>query len=345
MRKVDVKAEGAVLVTGGAGFIASHLIEALLRAKVPVVSIDNFDPFYARSAKEDNLRELKRIAKEAKTAFDFHEMDLNDLVIAQGGPSDPLARYAITRVIHLAAKAGVRPSLEDPQAYLRANVQGTLQLLEYCRVRGIRDMIFGSSSSVYGNETSTTFREDMAAVLPVSPYAATKRAGELYCATYAHLYQMKISCLRFFTVYGPRQRPDLAIHKFARQIIDGVPIKVFGDGSTERDYTHVSDIVTGIISALNWTMASPAGTYEIFNIGGSQTTSLKTLITLIEKSLGMKAKVIREPLQPGDVLRTCADVSKAERVLGYSPKIRPPEGIEDFASWIGGMRAPARKAA
>jgi UDP-glucuronate 4-epimerase len=317
-----------VLVTGAAGFIASHLVERLLERGTPVLGVDCFDPFYPRSVKESNLSALRKAADESRAPFVFLEKDVNDC--ADGA----LDGYAVESVVHLAAKAGVRPSILDPIGYLHANVSGTLALLEYCRKAGVRRFVFGSSSSVYGNSTPVPFREDAIADHPISPYAASKRAAELYCANYAHLYGLRIASLRFFTVYGPRQRPDLAIHKFAQLMNEGRPIVLYGDGRSSRDYTYVSDIVTGITSALTWLESAPEGTYDTFNLGGSATTPLIGLVRLLESSLGMKASLLREPAQPGDVERTFAEISKSQRALGYQPTVPIAEGIRLFAEWF-----------
>jgi len=324
-----------ILVTGSAGFIAFHVIEALLRSGRSVVGIDNFDDFYPRAVKERNLADLRAIAKQTGRSFRFVETDIAQITQTFSEDQD------FTAVIHLGAKAGVRPSLTEPEAYLHANVTGTLRILEFCRARGIGRIIFGSSSSVYGDDTPAPFSETAHAVSPISPYAVSKRAGELYCSTYATLYPMTIAALRFFTVYGPRQRPDLAIHKFARQISEGTPLVLYGDGSNERDYTYVTDIVQGVMGALQWTAGQKPGTYDIFNLGGSQTTSLKRLVALLEENLGVKAKIQWAPMQPGDVQRTFADTAKARRILGYSPKIKIDEGIAKFVTWF----TPRKKAA
>ncbi len=313
-----------VLVTGAAGFIASHLVRGLLEEGNSVVGIDNFDPFYSRTIKERNLQELQGFAKAKHANFEFYEMDLASL------PALQKATQAPNLVIHLAAKAGVRPSIEDPLAYVQANVAGTLSVLEFCRTNGVDQLLFGSSSSVYGNDSKAPFREDAGAVQPISPYGATKRSGELFCSTYANLYGMRIASLRFFTVYGPRQRPDLAIHKFTRLIQENKPVPFFGDGSTARDYTEVRDIVSGILKAKTWIQDSPRATHEIFNLGGSRTTTLLRLVELIEGALGQSAILDRRPGQAGDVELTYADVTKAGKILGYHPSIGIEEGIHSF---------------
>lgn len=317
-----------VLVTGAAGFIAFHAIEALLKSGHHVLGIDNFDAFYDRAIKEANLRDLREFAGKTGASFEFREGDICDL--------EPGFRkeLEISGILHLAAKAGVRPSLLNPEAYLRANVQGTLRLLEFARHRGIKRFVFGSSSSVYGDSTPVPFSEEASVDQPVSPYAATKRSCELFCRNYSHLYGISVASLRFFTVYGPRQRPDLAIHKFTRLIANGDTITLYGDGSTERDYTFVTDIIRGVIGAFDWIDHSAPGSFEIFNLGGSRTTSLKRLVELIEAELGIQARIEWAPMQPGDVIRTYASVGKARAQLGYSPQIPIETGIARFVEWF-----------
>lgn len=320
-----------ILVTGAAGFIAYHLIEELLRVGYSVVGIDNFDLFYDRAIKDRNLADLNSYSKEAKGTFQFIETDLTEL------STEFLKEVKFDAVIHLAAKAGVQPSLKIPEDYFRVNTSGTLRLLEFCRARGIKNILFGSSSSVYGNDTPGPFSEKASADRPISPYAASKRSAELYCHTYASLYGLKIAVLRFFTVYGPRQRPDLAIHKFTKLISSGQPVVLYGDGSTERDYTYVTDIVSGIVGALNWVESSPdasVGVFEIFNLGGSETTSLKKLVELIEQSMNTTARIQWSEMQPGDVNRTFADLTKSKQYLGYSPQTPIQKGIPRFVEWF-----------
>ncbi|MGE5748427.1 MAG: NAD-dependent epimerase/dehydratase family protein, partial [Gemmatimonas sp.] len=232
------------------------------------------------------------------------------------------------------ARAGVRPSLERPLDYVRTNVDGTQSMLDIARTRAIRPFVFGSSSSVYGDSTAVPFSESAAADMPISPYAATKRAAELLCHSQAHLFGLSVVCLRLFTVYGPRQRPDLAIHKFAKLMSSGEEIPFFGDGSTERDYTFVDDIVDGVERALDWVVTAPASAFEIINLGESQTTSLAALVELISKSLHVTPKLRRLPVQPGDVQRTCADVSRARKLIGYEPRTSMEEGIRRFVEWF-----------
>ena len=320
----------AYLVTGAAGFIGSHVVDALLAGGHHVVGLDNFDDFYPRAVKERNLA-----AAAGSEAFRLVDGDVRDArLLAE------LLRAEMV-VVHLAARAGVRPSIQEPERYASVNVLGTVQVLEAARLAGVRRVVFASSSSVYGDTAPVPFREDWPAVEPISPYAATKRAGELLCATYAHLYPLRIAALRFFTVYGPRQRPDLAIHAFTRRTAAGESIPFFGDGSAERDYTYVDDIVAGVLGAVAWTGAGAGldGAFEIVNLGESRTTRLDRLVELIAAALaaeGLPAvvRLERRPPQPGDVRRTCADVSKARRLLGYAPSVPVEEGIPRFVRWF-----------
>lgn len=313
-----------ILVTGAAGFIGGHTCRALLEAGYQVTGVDNFDPFYARSLKEEGLREL-----EGRPGFAFMEADVRDQTAMVAALADTEA------VVHLAARAGVRPSIEDPALYASVNVEGTVRLLEACRQAGVRRFVFGSSSSVYGDDSPIPFREDAPAIRPISPYAATKRAGELLAQVHAQLHGIRVAALRFFTVYGARQRPDLAIHKFTRLLAQGREIQQYGDGSTERDYTHVDDILRGVLGAVRWTEPSEPG-FEIFNLGESRTVRLDYLIELISRSLGVKPRVRRLPAQPGDVERTCADIRKAREILGYEPCIPIEVGIPQFVAWYEG---------
>jgi UDP-glucuronate 4-epimerase len=311
------------LVTGAAGFIGSHVAEALLARGDEVVALDNFDPFYPRAVKEANLATLRRAP-----GFRLVEGDVRDRGVAEASLRGAEA------VVHLAARAGVRPSLEDPAGYAAVNVEGTAVMLDAARRAGVRRFVFGSSSSVYGDAAAVPFREDEPALEPISPYAATKRAGELLCATFRQLYAMRVVALRFFTVYGPRQRPDLAIHKFTRLIGRGEAVPFYGDGSTERDYTHIDDIVGGVLAAIDRTGArEEEDGLEIINLGGSRTTRLDALVGLIARAVGREAVLERLPAQPGDVRRTCADVAKAGRLLGYRPTTRVEEGIPRFVRW------------
>jgi UDP-glucuronate 4-epimerase len=259
--------------------------------------------------------------------FTFREQDMLDV----GALAALLT--AETVVVHLAAKAGVRPSLADPVAYARTNVTGTAAVLEAARRAGVSRIVFGSSSSVYGNSTPVPFREDAVAIEPVSPYAATKRAGELLLSSVAPIYGFRAASLRFFTVYGPRQRPDLAIHAFARKIVDGQPITVFGDGTQSRDYTYCDDIVAGVLAAIDWTTTAPLGV-EHFNLGGNRTVSTGAMVAEIARALDIEPVIQRAPMQPGDVERTSADLTKAHAVLGYAPKTSFPEGVGRFVAWL-----------
>jgi UDP-glucuronate 4-epimerase len=308
-----------VVVTGAAGFIGSHTCEALLAQGRDVVGVDNFDPFYAREIKERNLAGLR-----GHPRFRFVEADV---------ARDPLPLEGARAVLHLAARPGVRPSLADPAGYVVANVVATARLLEACRQAGIRRIVLGSSSSVYGDTTPAPFREDAPAVEPISPYAATKRAAELLAHAFVHLYGQRIICLRFFTVYGPRQRPDLAIHRFTSLIARGQAVTVHGDGSSERDYTYITDALDGICAAVDWTARDEPGALEIVNIGGGARVRLDHLIALIRSTLGRELRLERRPDQPGDVRVTAADLERARRVLGYRPRVGIEEGIRHFVRW------------
>ena len=306
-------------MTGAAGFIGSHVCEALVARGHAVVGVDNFDPFYARAVKERNLERLR-----SNRAFRFVEADV---------ARDSLPLDGVSAVLHLAAKPGVRPSLEDPGAYTEANVTATARVFDAARRAGIARVVFGSSSSVYGNTTAAPFAEGAPALEPISPYAATKRAGELLAYAFAHLYPLRIICLRFFTVYGPRQRPDLAIHRFTDLIARGQPVRMHGDGSSERDYTYISDCVDGVLAALARTEAAAAGSVEMLNIGGGARVRLDRLIALIAKALGREARIERHPDQPGDVRLTDADLHRAEQALRYRPRVGIEEGIRNFVRW------------
>ena len=311
-----------LLVTGAAGFIGSHLCEALLTAGHDVAGIDNFDPFYARAVKERNLAGMC-----GRRGFRFVEADL---------VRDPLPLKGVEAIVHLAARPGVQPSLEDPAAYMETNVTGTARLLDQARRAGIARVVFGSSSSVYGESTPSPFSEDAVADTPISPYAASKRAGELECRVFSHLYGTHIACLRFFTVYGPRQRPDLAIHRFTARILAGQPIQMRGDGSSAREYTYVSDVVDGILAALDWTArggANGAEPWRVFNLGGGERVRLDRLIALIGAAAGREPVVERGTDQPGDVSLTAADLRRAGRELGYRPRVGIEEGIRRFVTW------------
>jgi UDP-glucuronate 4-epimerase len=308
-----------ILVTGGAGFIGSHLAERLLADGHDAAILDDFNDFYDPQIKRRNVEKLARDVA-------VHEVDLRD----GDAVRSVFAREKFDVVAHLAARAGVRPSLAAPQLYYETNVTGTLHLLEAARENGVDRFIFASSSSVYGICKQVPFSEDFHLTQTISPYAATKIAGEFLCSTYSHLYRMRVVALRFFTVYGPRQRPDLAIHQFTRRIHEGKPIDQFGDGTTRRDYTYIDDIIQGVVAALRYDGAM----FDIFNLGESETIQLKDLISAIEQALGRQAKVNRLPEQPGDVPLTCADISKAKRLLGYNPTTPLRLGLPKFIDWF-----------
>lgn len=315
----------SILVTGGAGFIGSHICERLLSRGQSIVIVDSFDPFYDPAIKHRNL--------EASLASGCVRLVIAD-ICDRDAVEEGIGEEKIDAVIHLAARAGIGPSLERPDDYVRTNVEGTVSMLEVARRTGIRPFVMGSSSSVYGDSTPAPFAEDAPAASPISPYAATKRAGELLCHTYAHLYGLSVVCLRLFTVYGPRQRPDLVIHKFARLMSAGKPIPFFGDGETARDYTYVDDIVDGIEAALSWANAADPGAFENVNLGESTTTSLASLVDMLSAELGAPAILERLPSQPGDVQRTFASVDKARSLLGYDPRTPMKDGIRLFVEWF-----------
>lgn len=314
------------MLTGGAGFIGSHVAEALLGRGYRVLIVDNLDPFYSPSRKRANLEEIARAGH-----FDLEELD-----IVEYGPLRELVRRSRPlSIIHLAARAGVRPSIEQPRLYESTNVQGTVNLLECCREFRVKRFVFGSSSSVYGATSRVPFSEDQVECRPISPYAASKLAGELYCYTYAHLFSLECICLRFFTVYGPRQRPDLAIHKFTALLESGKTLPVFGDGSTGRDYTFVDDIVAGVLSALEWKdRSNHVVPFEVFNLGNSHPVKLNELIAALESATGHKATIERLPEQPGDVTLTWAQIGKACQFLGYQPRTPLEQGLKLFVSWF-----------
>jgi len=307
------------VVTGAAGFIGSHLTERLLKDGWAVVGVDNFDDFYDPAIKRRNLA-----ACIANEDFTLVEADIRDRASMERAISDDT-----DVVIHLAARAGVRPSIEQPELYTDVNINGTVVLLEIARERGLKRFIFASSSSVYGNNEKVPFSEDDNVDFPISPYAATKKAGELICHTYHHLYDISMICLRFFTVYGPRQRPDLAIHKFARLIEAGEPVPVYGDGTMMRDFTYIDDIIHGVIASIG-----RCTSYDIYNLGESQPICVNDLISELEDALGKKAIRNHLPLQPGDVDRTYADVARAEKELGYRRTTDIRTGLAQFVAWL-----------
>ena len=308
-----------ILVTGGAGFIGSHLVEKLLALGYSVAILDDFNDFYDPQIKRANIAAVKNDAPVI-------QIDLRDNNAVRG----LFHRENFDTIMHLAARAGVRPSIAQPQLYYDANVNGTLHLLDAARIAGIERFIFGSSSSVYGICKRVPFSEDFHLTQTISPYAATKIAGEFLCSTFSHLYQMRMIALRFFTVYGPRQRPDLAIHQFTRKTLADEPIDQFGDGTTRRDYTYIDDIIQGVIAALKYDGAM----WDIFNLGENETVQLKDLIEAIEAAVGRKAKINQLPEQPGDVPLTCADISKARRLLRYNPTTKLRDGLPKFVEWF-----------
>ncbi len=312
----------SILITGGAGFIGSHLVEYLINeGDWRITIVDDFNDFYDPSIKHENL------APHLSNAM---------VRVVEGDIRDFYSLSAIFNeekfdcIVHLAARAGVRPSLTEPRLYVETNINGTMNLLELARAHSVRQFVFGSSSSVYGENKKVPFSEDDPIFNPISPYAATKAAGELICHTYSHLHDMRIVCLRFFTVYGARLRPDLAIHKFAKLISAGKPIPVFGDGTTRRDYTYVDDIIQGLRAAIDYNQSN----YEVINLGESRTVELRELISLLEAALDKKAVIDRQPMQPGDVPQTFADIAKARRLLSYNPQTQIEDGIRKFVDWF-----------
>ena len=308
-----------ILVTGGAGFIGSHLVEKLLAAGHSVAILDDFNDFYDPQIKRANIAALSKDVP-------VHHVDLRENAAVR----NLFHREKFDTIAHLAARAGVRPSIQHPQLYYDTNVTGTLHLLDAARATGVERFIFASSSSVYGVSKTVPFSEEQHLTQTISPYAATKLAAEFLCSTYSHLYKLRVVALRYFTVYGPRQRPDLAIHQFTKKIHAGQPIDQFGVGTTRRDYTYIDDIIQGTMAAL--TYSGPL--FDIFNLGESETIQLKDLIEQIEKALGQKAKINQLPEQPGDVPLTCADISKARKLLGYNPTTQLSEGLPRFIEWF-----------
>ncbi len=314
----------SILVTGGAGFIGSHVVERLAERGEEVVCMDNFNDYYDPGVKRDNVRAALASGRVTLLEGDIRDADLCDAAVAD---------HDVTAVIHLAARAGVRPSIEEPALYEAVNGVGTVNLLEAARQADVDKFVFGSSSSVYGVNSNIPFSEDDPVTRPISPYAATKRAGELMCHVYHHLCELPIVCLRFFTVYGPRQRPDLAIHKFARLIEADRPIPMYGDGTSRRDYTYISDIVDGVLAALDRPLE-----FEIINLGNSEPVELSELISIIEEAMGRRARIEQLPEQPGDVPVTYADIRKAMRLLGYDPQFPIRQGIARFVEWFREVR-------
>lgn len=310
-----------ILVTGGAGFIGSHLGARLLENKHRVLCVDNFDPYYDVRLKERHVAALEKDANFTLTRGDIRNANWLQNITQSFAPD---------RIVHLAARAGVRPSIEAPSEYSDVNVTGSIHVFEAARLQNI-PLIFASSSSVYGDSVSVPYRENDAASTPVSPYAATKRAGELMAYTYHHLYQLPIICLRFFTVYGPRQRPDMAIHKFATAILNGETITLFGDGKTARDYTFVEDIVDGIMASIE---RAPDLGFQILNLGGGQVIELRELVSSLEEIIGKPAKIQWQSDQPGDVKITSADISRAQELLGYRPRVAIEDGLRATVQWL-----------
>ena len=313
-----------ILVTGGAGFIGSHLVERLLGLGHEVAVVDDFNDYYDPQIKRENIASISR-------DITLHQVDLRDAAAVRS----LFHREKFETIVHLAARAGVRPSIAHPQLYYDSNVNGTLHLLEAARMTGVERFIFASSSSVYGICKTVPFSEEFRLQQTISPYAATKIAAEFLCSTYAHLYQIRTVALRYFTVYGPRQRPDLAIHQFTRRIHAGQPIDQFGDGTTRRDYTYVDDIIDGTMAALSYN----GPLFDLFNLGENETIELRELIAAIETQLNRKAIINRLPEQPGDVPLTCADITKARRLLGYNPRTPFRDGLPRFVKWFLGSEA------
>jgi UDP-glucuronate 4-epimerase len=311
-----------ILVTGGAGFIGSHLVDKLLHENVwQVTVVDDFNDFYSPDIKRENIKH-----QLTNRNYTLYEADIRDAEKLH--PVFAAKKFDV--IVHLAARAGVRPSLSDPKLYVETNINGTVNLLESAKEFNVKQFVFASSSSVYGINAKIPFSENDKIFQPISPYAATKAAGELLCHTYSHLYDIRTVCLRFFTVYGARQRPDLAIYKFTKLISEDKPIPVFGDGKTRRDYTYIDDIICGVRAAIDYS----ATKHEVFNLGESQTVELSELIELIEKQLGKKAIIDRKPVQAGDVPQTFSDISKAKKLLNYNPTTKIDDGIRKFVDWF-----------
>lgn len=328
MKNSEGRCMATILVTGAAGFIGSHVSEALLQKGCAVVGLDCFNDFYDPAIKRRNVIELQKVAKTKESNFHLLEGDIRVFSFF----AQAIRTFKPDAVIHLAAYAGVRPSIENPQLYTEVNINGTVNVLECMKRFGVKRLCFASSSSVYGNNTKVPFSENDPVDRAISPYAATKKAGEILCYTYHHLCDINIACLRFFTVYGPRQRPDLAIHKFTRLMCEGKEIPFFGNGSMRRDHTYIDDIVDGVLRALKWTDSSQKR-YDIFNLGESRTISLTELVETISRVIDKKPILKRLPMQPGDVQQTCADISHAREVLGYDPHTDFEDGLRVFWDW------------
>lgn len=326
-----IKIMKTIAVTGGAGFIGSHLCEALLKQGNKVIIIDNFNNFYPKEIKESNILEIQKFCEDNQ----IHQSNLllyREDILRIDTVEKIFEENDVNVVVHLAAYAGVRPSIDQPRLYYDVNIGGTLNILECMKKYNVDKMIFASSSSVYGNNKKIPFSEEDSVDNPISPYAATKKSGELLCHTYHELYGISIACLRFFTVFGPRQRPDLAIHKFTKLIMEGKQVPFFGDGSTRRDYTYITDIINGINKAIIW-VCSQERRFDIFNLGESNTISLEYMVNTIERALNKKAMLNKLPRQPGDVEITNADITKSVKTLGYSPQTNFEEGIKNFIEW------------
>lgn len=319
-----------IFVTGAAGFIGSHLCEALLKKEHTVIGFDNLNDFYSPALKKKNLEEIQETAKHMGQSFEFIKGDICERKLVDAA----IVSHSPQAIVHLAAMAGVRPSIQNPVLYEKVNGLGTLHVLEAAKESGITQFVFGSSSSVYGLNVKVPFSEEDPVLKPYSPYASTKRSGELSCHVYHRLYSMNIACLRFFTVYGPRQRPDLAIRKFTDLIYQNKTIPIYGDGSYARDYTYVDDIMDGVLKSLDWVCSSnQEPRYDIFNLGESATTTVLDLLALLEKCSGKKAKKEFFPPVPGDVPITYADITKSKKILGYHPQTSLEEGIPKFMEW------------
>lgn len=320
------------MITGAAGFIGSHLTEALLSTGSYVLGIDNFDPFYDRDIKLANVAHIRAMMNHASNADRFELIEQN--ICDADSMQRIAAEFQPQMIVHLAALAGVRSSIEEPARFANVNIDGTVALLDAARNCNCRLFLFASSSSVYGNNEKVPFSEDDPIDAPISPYAATKRAAELLCGTYAHLFDMRIASLRFFTVFGPRQRPDLAIARFMQMVQRGQPIVMFGDGTTSRDYTYIDDVVRGIGAAATKLSEMPTGTHRIWNLGGSSPVALSELIEAIAEVTGSEPTIDRQPMQPGDVERTWADLSRSEQELGYQPSTALLDGLHTQWSWL-----------
>lgn len=332
-----------ILITGGAGFIGSHLVESLLKKNFKIICIDNFNDYYEPEIKVKNLKEVldisdKDIISPVELAEYLHSNPKNNFILYYedirntDNINNIFSKHKIDLVFHLAAMAGVRPSIQDPVLYEEVNNKGTLNILEAMRKNKVKKGIFASSSSVYGNNKSVPFKETDNVDRAISPYAATKKANEVMAHTYHHLYDLNIMMMRFFTVYGPRQRPDLAIHKFTKLITENKELPFYGDGTTRRDYTYIDDIIQGLFNALSY-IDQNENVYEIINLGESQTISLMEMVKTIEAELETKAKLKMLPLQPGDVKQTYADISKAKKIINYNPSTEFKEGIKRFVQW------------